>query len=140
MTLKSALQDVKETTLAAVSGLLGKLAYLASLRRMEGGYEHWGMQAVHGTESSERALKTAHGEIVAGVLRMPLARLEEDLQESSQESGLAPQPYIQEMRESFNDLLPGDHKDSPEASHLNSVLVALSSLEKNRARATRSTS
>ena len=31
MTLKSALQDVKETTLAAVSGLLGKLAYLASL-------------------------------------------------------------------------------------------------------------
>jgi hypothetical protein len=33
MTLKSALQDVKETTLAAVSGLLGKLAYVASLRR-----------------------------------------------------------------------------------------------------------
>jgi len=27
MTLKSALQDLKETTLAAVSGLLGKLAY-----------------------------------------------------------------------------------------------------------------
>ena len=35
MTLKSALQDVKETTLAAVSGLLGKLAYLASLRRAQ---------------------------------------------------------------------------------------------------------
>ena len=66
MTLKSALQDLKETTLAAVSGLLGKLAYLASLRTVEGRYEHWGMQAVHGPESSERALKTAHGEIVAG--------------------------------------------------------------------------
>ena len=36
MTLKSALQDVKENTLAAVSGLLGKLAYLASLRRAQG--------------------------------------------------------------------------------------------------------
>jgi hypothetical protein len=140
MTLKSALQDVKETTLAAVSGLLGKLAYLASLRRAQGRYEHWGMQAVHGPESSERALKTAHAEIVSGVLRMPLARLEEDLQESSRESAGAAQAYIDRMRESFDDLLPGDRKDSPESSHLNSVLVALSSLEKNRGRATRPTS
>jgi hypothetical protein len=140
MTLRSALQDVKETTLAAVSGLLGKLAYLASLRRAQGRYEHWGIQAVHGPESSERALKTAHAEIVSGVLRMPLARLEDDLQESSRESGAAAQAYIEGMRESFDDLLPGDRKDSPEASHLNSVLLALSSLEKNRGRATRSTS
>jgi len=47
MTLKSALQDVKETTLAAVSGLLGKLAYLASLRRGQDGYQHWGMSLMH---------------------------------------------------------------------------------------------
>jgi len=140
MTLKSALQDVKETTLAAVSGLLGKLAYLASLRRAQGRYEHWGMRAVHGAESSERALKTAHAEIVTGVLRMPLARLEEDLQESSQGSRVAALAYVEGMRESFDDLLPGDRKASPEASHLNSVLVALSSLEKNRARTIRSTS
>jgi hypothetical protein len=141
MTLKSALQDVKETTLAAVSGLLGKLSYLASLRRA-GHYEHWGMQAVHGPESSERALKTAHAEIVAGVLRTPLAALEEDLRESSQESGVAASTYIEGMRAGFDDLLPGERrdKDSPEASHLNSVLVALSSLEKHQGRATRSTS
>jgi hypothetical protein len=140
MTLKSALQDVKENTLAAVSGLLGKLAYLASLRRARGRYEHWGMQAVHGPESSERALKTAHAEIVAGVLRTPLASLVEDLQESSQGSGVAAQTYIEGMRDGFEDLLPGERKDSPEACHLNSVLAALSSLEKNRSHATRSTS
>jgi hypothetical protein len=140
MTLKSALQDVKENTLTAVSGLLGKLAYLASLRRAQGRYEHWGMQSVHGPESSERALKAAHGEIVAGVLRTPLASLVEDLQESSQASGVAAPAYIEGMRDGFDDLLPGERKDSPEATHLNSVLVALSSLEKNRARATRSTS
>src|SRR5580693_6830075 len=104
MTLKSALQDVKETTLGAVSGLLGKLAYLASLRRAQGRYEHWGMQVVHGPESSERALKTAHAEIVAGVLREPLPSLVEDLQESSQGSGVAAQAYIEGMRDSFNDL------------------------------------
>lgn len=140
MTLKSALQDVKETTLAAVSGLLGKLAYLASLRRAQGRYEHWGMELVHGPESSERALKTAHAEIVAGVLRTPLALLVDDLDESSRGSGVAAHAYVEGMRDRFEDLLPGEHQDSPAATHLNSVLLALSNLEKNRGRATRSIS
>ena len=140
MTLKSALQDLKETTLAAVSGLLGKLAYLASLRRGHGRYEHWGMEAVHGPESSERALRTAHAEVVAGVLRTPLESLEEDLEESSQGSGVAPQEFVEGMREHFDELLPSERKDSPAASHLSSVLLALSNLAKHRGRATRSIS
>ena len=140
MTLKSALQDVKETTLAAVSGLLGKLVYLASLRRSQGHYEHWGMELVHGQESSERALKTAHAEIVAGVLRSPLADLVEDLNESSRGGGIAPEAYVKGMRERFQDLLPGERQDSPAAAHLNSVLLALSSLQQHRERATRSIS
>jgi hypothetical protein len=140
MTLKSALQDVKETTLAAVSGLLGKLVYLASLRRAQGRYQHWGMELLHGPESSERALKTAHTEVVAGVLRTPLASLIEDLNESSLASGVDAHSYIEEMRERSEDLLPGERQDSPAALHLNSVLLALSSLEKNRGRSTRSIS
>ena len=139
MTLKSALQDVKETTLSAISGLLGKLSYLASLRR-HGRYNHWGMQIVHGEESSERALKAAHAEVIAGVLRTPLPALLEDLQESSRGSGIAPRAYVEEMREHFEALLPGDRQDTPSSTHLNSVLLALSSLEQNRGRATRSTS
>jgi hypothetical protein len=140
MTLKSALQDVKETTLAAVSGLLGKLAYIASLRRAKGRYEHWGMELIHGSESAERALKTAHAEIVAGVLRTPLEALIEDLKESSRGSGLDAKVYVDGMRDRFEDLLPGERQDSAAATHLNSVLLALSTLEKNRGRATRSTS
>ena len=139
MTLKSALQDVKETTLAAVAGRLGKLVYLASLRRAQGRYEHWGMELVHGADSSERALKTAHGEIVAGVLRMPLASLVEDLDASSRATGVTAQAYVDEMRDRFEGLLPGDRQPSA-ARHLNSVLLALSMLEKNRGRATRSIS
>lgn len=131
MTLKSALQDVKETTLAAISGMLAKLVYLASLRRGQGRYQHWGMELIHGQDSSERALKTAHTEIVAGVLRAPLATLVEDLDESSRESGVAPRVYVEGMREQFEDLLPGERTDSPSATHLNSVLLALSSLEKS---------
>ena len=140
MTLKSALQDVKETTLAAITGLLGKLSYLASLRRGRRGYEHWGMQAVHGAESSERALRLAHMEIVTSVLRAPLSLLLEDLDESSRTCGVLPRAYVESLQKEFVDLLPGDRKDSPTATHLNSVLVALSNLERNRESATRSIS
>ena len=140
MTLKSALQDVKETTLAAVSGLLGKLSYLASLRRRDGAYKHWGIELVHGEESSERALKAAHSEVLAGVLRTPLPEMAEDLRESCAGSGMGERAYAEGMRERLDDLLPGERKDSPAATHLNSVLVALSSLQKHPARATRSTS
>lgn len=140
MTLKSALQDVKETTLAAIKGLLGKLAYLASLRHGRGRYEHWGMESVYGAESSERAFKTAHAEIVAGVLRTPLVALVDDLQESSRASGATAANYIRHMRRDFVNLLPGERKDAPTVRHLNSVLVALSCLEKNRGHAIPSTS
>jgi len=139
MTLKSAVQDLRETTLAAISGLLAKLAYLASLHRSEGGYKHWGMSLLHGQESSDRALKAAHTEVLSTVLRTPLSDLAEDLRESSQESKETAGSYIEGMREQFNSLLPSPD-DTASARHLNSVLVALSSLEKNRKRATPSTS
>jgi hypothetical protein len=140
MTLKAALRDVKETTLGAVSGLLGKLVYLASLRREHGRYEHWGMESVYGVESSQRALKTAHSEMLNGVLRAPLPSLLEDLEESRNRSGLSARVYVDWMRDHFADLLPDSRQNTPASSHLNSVLLALSSLERNRAHATRSIS
>jgi hypothetical protein len=139
MTLKSALQDLRETTLAAVSGMLAKLSYLASLRRREGGYRHWGMSLVHGEEASDRALRAAHTEVLSTVLRAPIADLVEDLRESSQDIEMTAGAYVEGMREQFSELLPSP-QDEASARHLNSVLVALSSLEKNRKRATRSIS
>src|SRR5271169_1559686 len=106
MTLKSALQDLRETTLAAVSGLLAKLAYLGSLRRREGGYLHWGMSLVHGEEASERALKAAHAEVLSTVLRTPMADLVEDLRESSAENEQPARAFVEGMREQFGELLP----------------------------------
>jgi hypothetical protein len=139
MTLKSALQDLRETTLAAVSGLLAKLAYLGSLRRREGGYLHWGMSLVHGEEASDRALKAVHTQVLSTVLRTPIPDLVEDLRESSQDSKKPAVAYIEGMQEQFNELLPAP-EDAASARHLNSVLVALSSLEKNQKRATPSAS
>jgi hypothetical protein len=140
MSLKSALQDIKETTLSAVSGLLGKLSYLASLRGAQGRYQHWGMEIVHGVEPSERALRQAHLEVMAKVLRSPLPSLVEDLKQSSQASGIAGLEYVEKMRGHFDDLLPEGRQNTPASTHLSSILVALSSLERTRGRATRSTS
>lgn len=140
MTLKSALEDVKGTTLAAVSGLLGKLAYLASLRRGHDGYEHWGMESVYGRETAQRALRTAHADILTSVLRMPLRLLVKDLDDASLQRGVSTADYVRGMEEHFEALLPGSGKDSPAALHLSSVLAALSSLEKIPERATRSAS
>jgi hypothetical protein len=139
MTLKSALQDLREGTLAAVSGLLAKLAYLASLRNREGRYEHWGLTQVHGEESSDRAIKSAHSEVLSTLLQTPISELREDLRESSRNSNQTADAYLEGMREQLSSLLPAT-QDKASARHLNSVLVALSSLEKNRKRATRSTS
>jgi hypothetical protein len=140
VTLKSALQDIKETTLSAISGLLGQLVYLASLRRAQGCYQHWGMEAIHGQESSKRALRAAHSEVVTEVLRMPLESLTEDLEQSCRNGGLDPQSYVEQMRACVDDLLPEGKQNTPTSTHLNSVLVALSCLERNRERATPSTS
>jgi hypothetical protein len=140
MTLKSALQDVRETTLAAVSGRLGKLLYLGSLRREHGGYRHWGITQVYGPEAAERALKTAHGEVLSEVLRSPLAFLTEDLEETSRVKGIPPGSCVEEMRGQYNNLLPGENQDSPAAEHLNSVLTALFHLEQAQGRATPSAS
>jgi len=139
MTLKSALQDLRETTLAAVTGLLAKLAYLASLRRREGGYRHWGLSLIHGEESSERALKSAQTEVLSNVLRTPISELVEDLGASSQKSNQTAGAYVESMRQQFSELLPSPD-DAASAAHLNSVLTALSSLEEARKRATPSAS
>src|ERR1700719_361973 len=105
MTLKSALQDLRETTLAAISGLLARLAYLGSLRRREGGYLHWGMSLVHGEEASERALKAAHTEVLSTVLRTPITDLVEDLHQSSSHREETAGAYIEGMREQLGELL-----------------------------------
>lgn len=135
MTFKSALQDLRESTLAAVSGLLAKLAYLGSLRTRDGGYRHWGLSLVHGEESSQRALKTAHSEVLSAVLQTPISELVEDLQESSRDSSKTEATYVEGMRAQLQELLPSA-QDKAAARHLSSVLTALSSLEKNQKPAT----
>jgi len=140
MPLKSALGDLRQNTLACLSGLLARLAYLASLRRESGHYEHWGMKSVYGEQTAERAFRTAHGEIVAAILKTPLSALEQDLEVSRAASDISAAAYVKDMWDQFDNLLPTGHTDVPRAAHLNSVLAALLSLKRHPGRATRSVS
>ena len=133
MTLKSALEDLSRTTLKAVSGCLRKLEYLAGLRRAEGDYAHWGFRKTFGQASANKAIATAHREVVSEVLSTPLARLLQDVENSSQTVGIEVEGYLEKLAEHSDRLLP-EEPGPGSARHLSSVLHALLGLERNRER------
>src|SRR5205807_9453430 len=93
MTLKSALDDVLKTTLAAVSGIIGKLEYIACLRDGNKKYTHWGLQRLHGEEVTQQALVEVHRLLILNILRALLRMLQDDLQQSSEDQQEAPHEY-----------------------------------------------
>jgi hypothetical protein len=131
MTLKSAMQDLQERTLRAVSGLLGKLDYLASLRSQDGLYSHWGMERVHGEEATRRALRDAHRSIVSNILRTPLRHLVRDAEESAAVKQTHASELLQSLREHPAQVAPAGPGVGTER-HLSSVLHALLRLVRNR--------
>ncbi len=133
MTLKSALEDLSHTTLEAVAGCLRKLEYLAGLRAREGDYTHWGFGKVYGRSTANKALGTAHREVVSEVLSTPLGRLLEDVEKSSAQAGVEPEQYLGALTQHGNALLPSD-PGAGSARHLSSVLHALLGLERTRER------
>jgi hypothetical protein len=133
MTLKSALEDLSQTTLDALSGCFKKLEYLAGLRRLRGDYWHWGFTKVHGESTAQKALYQAHRSTVSDVLSTPLRTLLHDVQASSAEAGLDPEEYLAKLKKQETTLLP-PNPGAGSARHLSSVLYALLGLERNRRR------
>ena len=133
MTLKSALEDLSRTTLRAVSGCLRKLEYLAGLRSLQGNYTHWGFRKVYGEANANKAIATAHHEVVSEVLSTPLASLLQDVENSTQTAGVEVEGYLEKLAENSEQLLPKDPGPGS-ARHLSSVLHALLGLERNRER------
>lgn len=131
MTLKSIAEDLQERTLRAVAGLLGKLVYLAGLRQQDGTYKHWGLSRIHGEAATERALSDAHKGLVSKILRMPLRRLLEDVEDSSGSEDRKKAEFLERLNERPAQLAP-PAPGAGSVRHLNSVLHALSSLVKHR--------
>jgi len=133
MTLKSALEDLTQTTLDAISGCLKKLEYLAGLRRLRGDYLHWGFSKVHGESTAKKALAEAHRVTVSEVLSTPLRVLLEDAEATSSTSGMPTEQYLEGLAREKDQLLP-NNPGAGSARHLSSVLHALLGLERNRRR------
>jgi len=131
MTLKSAFEDVIGTTLAAISGVIAKLDYISSLRgASRKAYAHWGLGRVYGEGAAHQALAEAHRLLFLKLLRTSLRNLREDVGVSSGGEIPADQ-YIADLRDNLPALLPEDLGGGSER-HLNSVLLALSTLPKTR--------
>jgi hypothetical protein len=131
MMLKSVKEDLQARTLRAISGLLGKLDYFASLRQKDGSYHHWGLARVHGEAAAQTALADAHRSLVSVILRTPLRKLVEDLEESREPKSVSQAEFLKDLQTHESEVLPLD----PAAGyrrHLSSMLQALSALTKIR--------
>lgn len=136
MTLHSALEDLRDTTLRAISGILRRLEYLGTLKRSEGGYSHWGLTRVHGDSAADKAMAQLHNKQLSQVLSTPLRDLLVDVERSSQSAGVPSKTYLERLRKQGVSLLPQEtHAGS--RRHLSSVLHALSILVTSPRAATR---
>jgi hypothetical protein len=131
MTLKSAFEDLRETTLQAITGCLRKLDYVSGLRHKTEDYVHWGLGRVYGDPQANKALTQAHKALVSQLLSTPIRELVEDVDVSSRVAGVPPAVYLERLRKRGVDLLPNS-PGAGSARHLNSVLYALWGLAKGR--------
>jgi hypothetical protein len=134
MTLSSPFEDLQSFTLRAIAGSLRKLEYLASLRDSAGRYAHWGFERVYGDITSEKTMQRAHRGVLSRILATPLRELTEEVKSCGDEAELPAAVYLEQLSARGSALLPSDPGAGTER-HLNSVLHALSELEKNHRRA-----
>jgi hypothetical protein len=133
MTLKSAFDDVLEVTLAAITGIVGKLEYLSSLRETQDSYSHWGLTRVYGEGVAQQALAEAHRAFFLVTLRTSLRTLRDDVAVSSRGEQKPAEQYVEDLRSRLPSLMPPD-LGGGSARHFSSVLHALSSLASNQAK------
>lgn len=129
MTLRSAFEDLSQTTLGALADCLKRLEYLGGLRKLPGGYWHWGFSKVHGEAATRKAFHEAHRAAVSEVLCTPLQTLLHNAETNSHKAGVDPEGFLEKLGKA--ELLPDD-PGAGSARHLNSVLHALLGLERNR--------
>ena len=110
MKLKSALEDLHDTTVEALDGCLRRLEYFGGLRshnkNKDGEYKHWGLARVYGDLPAKRALVQTHRSLVSQILATPIKSLLEEIDTSSALTGLPPASYVESLRNPDLNLLP----------------------------------
>jgi hypothetical protein len=131
MTFQAPFDDFVLNSLAGISGLFGKLDYVAGLRQGDGAYSHWGLARVHGEMAAHQAASDAHRLLFSRVLTMPLGFLLNDAAQSQSGRGL--QDYLEYLSQRRPVLAPQGAGVGP-VLHFNSVLRAISALARARSR------
>jgi hypothetical protein len=124
MVLLSALEDFVVRTLGALSGPLSRLAYIGSLRRSNGQYEHWGLARAYGDRAAGSAISDAHTQVWLQVLRTPLRKLAAEAETPA--SGITPDD-VARWRNQPAALTPSN-QGGGSRRHFHSILLALSLL------------
>lgn len=135
MNFYSPFDDFVLNSLAAIAGLFHKLEYVANLRQEDGSYRHWGLARVHGEDEADQAAMEAHRLLFSKVLNTPLATLLDDA-ESQFATGRETEEYFDYLSQRLPRLAPEGTGKGP-VLHFNSVLHAVSALERARSRASR---
>lgn len=132
--MRSALEDLLGTTLAAIAGCVGKIDYVASLRdASSGAYSHWGLNRTYGEQAAQRALAEAHRQLFLSLLRTPLRTLRDEVMLSSGALQITAEEYMKQFQSRMPALLPQD-LGGGSARHFSSVLHALSAVVSNPAK------
>jgi hypothetical protein len=74
MIVKAA-DDFKRRSLNALPTLLERLAYICSLQMADGTYSHWGLTRTFGARAAQEAVRLAHVETAAELVREPIREI-----------------------------------------------------------------
>jgi hypothetical protein len=124
MALKSAFEDLRQTTLGKVEGLWGKLSYIVDRHSEEGIYQHWGFEQTYGSAAAQDTFAQVHQSLVGTILQTRVKLLREDLEQSSNAAGASPSSYVSKLMAGRYQLLPSGCPKMTEL-HLISVLKTL---------------
>lgn len=127
MSIFSVEEDFSRNTLAAVPTLWGRLHYVSSLLQQDGRYEHWGLARKFGQEAAERAIRSAHRELMFEVLRTPIRELVSETKKAAGHFGFSEKEFVEMLAARVDSLMPQEIVGGP-ARHFRTVLTGISFL------------
>ena len=135
----SPFEDFRRRSLNGVRGQWRRLLYLASLRRPEGGYDHWGLARTYGREKADTVLGGAHSEAYIQLLRTPFSELMQDIETPTTDSGTAIDDLLEAVSNGKGKMVPAELIGGA-PRHFSSVVLAACALRSAQRASTRPTS
>lgn len=124
----AAIHDLENRTLAALSGDLAKLVYLASTRNYNTGkYRHDGLARMFTPHAAEVALRHCHENAFRAVAALSLAELTKEIETYARASGIDFNELLKAWRliEAYSILIPAGCRATAKHTFISNVMLAL---------------